>query len=108
MWVVLEQRRAAVDRPPPVLPALEDRHHPARELVGGLEQGARAMAAHGKITGAILTILPIGIAIMMMVVSPGYIQVLFNHPMGKNLIGAAIACLVIAHFVIRKLVDIKV
>jgi len=88
------------------------------EVIGGLAENmresialqgeVRAMAAHGKITGAILTILPIGIAIMMMVVSPGYMQVLFNHPMGKNLIGAAIACLVIAHFVIRKLVDIKV
>jgi tight adherence protein B len=73
-----------------------------------LQGEVRAMAAHGKITGAILTILPIGIAAMMMIVSPGYMQILFNHPMGKNLIGAAIACLLLAHFVIRKLVDIKV
>jgi len=73
-----------------------------------LQGEVRAMAAHGKMTGAILTILPIGIAIMMMVVSPGYMQVLFNHPWGKNLIGGAIGCLLLAHFVIRKLVDIKV
>lgn len=73
-----------------------------------LQGEVRAMAAHGKITGAILTILPIGIAIMMMIVSPGYMQVLFNHPWGKNLIGAAVACLLLAHFVIGKLVDIKV
>ena len=73
-----------------------------------LQGEVRALAAHGKMTGAILTILPIGIAIMMMVVSPSYMQVLFNHPYGKNLVGAAIACLLLAHFVIRKLVDIKV
>ncbi len=73
-----------------------------------LQGEVRALAAHGKLTGAILTILPIGIAIMMMVVSPGYMQVLFNHPWGKDLVGAAIGCLVLAHFVIRKLVDIKV
>ena len=68
----------------------------------------RALAAHGKLTGAILTILPIGIAIMMMIVSPGYMKVLIDYPYGKNLITAAIACLVLAHFVIRKIVDIKV
>ncbi len=45
---------------------------------------------------------------MMMVVSPGYMQVLFNHPYGKPLLGAAVGCLVLAHFVIRKLVDIQV
>ena len=81
--------------------------HPTR-LTEPLADQVRAMAAHGKITGAILTILPIGIAIMMMIVSPGYMQILFNHPMGKNLIGIAMACLLLAHFVIRKLVDIKV
>ena len=47
-------------------------------------------------------------AIMMLVVSPGYMQVLFNDPTGKNLIAIAIGCLVLAHFVIRKIVDIKV
>ena len=73
-----------------------------------LQGEVRALAAHGKMTGAILTILPVGIAIMMMMVSPGYMQVLFDHPYGKPLIGAAIGCLVLAHFVIRKLVDIKV
>lgn len=73
-----------------------------------LQGEVRALAAHGKLTGAILTILPIGIAIMMMFISPGYMQVLFNHPWGKNLIGAAIACLLLAHFVIRKLVDIRI
>ena len=68
----------------------------------------RSLAAHGKLTGLILTILPIGIALVMMYVSPGYMQVLYNHPYGKNLITAAVVCLILAHFVIRKIVDIKV
>lgn len=88
------------------------------EVLGGLAENmresialqgeVRSLAAHGKLTGAILTILPIVIAVMMMIVSPGYMQVLFNHPMGKNLITAAVVCLVLAHVVIRKIVDIKV
>ena len=73
-----------------------------------LQGEVRALAAHGKMTGMILTILPVGIAIMMMFASPGYMQVLLNHPYGKTLIGAAILCLILAHLVISKLVDIKV
>jgi tight adherence protein B len=78
-----------------------------REAIS-LQGEVRALAAHGKLTGVILTILPIAIAGMMMWVSPGYMQVLYNHPQGKNLITAAVVCLVLAHFVIRKIVDIKV
>jgi tight adherence protein B len=68
----------------------------------------RALAAHGKLTGAVLTILPIVIAVMMMVVNPSYLGVLFYHPNGKYLIAGAIVCLVLAHLVIRKIVDIKI
>jgi tight adherence protein B len=75
---------------------------------GALRGEVRAMAAHGKLTGVILTVLPLGIAAMMMVVSPSYMAVLWQHPMGKNLIAAALACLVLAHFVIQKIVDIKI
>jgi len=73
-----------------------------------LQGEVRALAAYGKLTGLILTILPVGIAIMMLMVSPGYMQVLYNDPMGKNLIAIALGCLVLAHFVIRKIVDIQV
>jgi len=73
-----------------------------------LQGEIRSLAAHGKLTGLILTILPIVIALMMMYVSPGYMQVLYDHPYGKNLITAAVVCLVLAHLVIRKIVDIKV
>jgi tight adherence protein B len=72
-----------------------------------LQGEIRSLAAHGKLTGLILTILPIVIALMMMYVSPGYMDVLYNHPYGKNLITAAVVCLILAHFVIRRIVDIK-
>jgi len=73
-----------------------------------LQGEIRSLAAHGKLTGLILTILPIVIALMMMYVSPGYMEVLYHHPYGKNLITAAVVCLILAHFVIRRIVDIKV
>ncbi len=68
----------------------------------------RALAAHGRITGMVLSLVPVGIAGIMMVVSPSYIGVLLGHPYGKDMIAAAIACLIAAHFVMRHITDIKI
>ncbi len=78
-----------------------------REAIS-LQGEVRALAAHGKLTGAILSALPLVIAIMMTIVSPGYMQTLYYHPWGKTLIAGAIGCLVLAQLVIRKIVDIKI
>ncbi len=78
-----------------------------RESVA-LKGEVRALAAYGKLTGAVLTILPIAIAAIMAVVNPSYLAILFYHPYGKYLIAAAVVCLLLAHFVIRRIVDIKV
>jgi len=78
-----------------------------RESVS-LKGEVRALAAHGKLTGAVLTILPIAIAGVMLVVNPSYIAILIHHPYGKMMIAAAVVCLVLARFVIRRIVDIKI
>jgi len=78
-----------------------------REVIS-LQGEVRALAAHGKLTGVILTALPLVIALMMVFFSPGYMQTLYFHPWGKTLIAGAIACLVLAQLVIRKIVDIKI
>ncbi|MBX9602324.1 MAG: type II secretion system F family protein [Bryobacteraceae bacterium] len=68
----------------------------------------RALAAHGKLTGLVLSMLPVFIAGVMTYVNPGYMKTLVDHPIGKDLIAAALGCLVLAHLVIRKIVDIKI
>jgi tight adherence protein B len=78
-----------------------------REAIS-LQGEVRALAAHGKLTGVILTALPLVIALMMMFFSPGYMQTLYYHPWGKTLIAGAIGSLVLAQVVIRKIVDIKI
>ncbi len=78
-----------------------------RESVA-LKGEVRSLAAHGKLSGAVLTFLPIAIAAIMMMVNPSYLLVLIHHPYGAYLIGAAVACLIIARFVIRRIVDIKI
>jgi len=72
-----------------------------------LKGEVQSIAAHGKLTGRLLTILPVGILIAMTTVNPGYFQVLWQHPAGKDLTALAVASLVTAHLLIRKLVDIR-
>jgi len=72
-----------------------------------LKGEVRALAAHGKLTGAVLTVLPLLIAGIMTVVSPTYMAALIHHPNAKYLISGAGVCLVLGHFVIRRVVDIR-
>jgi tight adherence protein B len=72
-----------------------------------LKGEVRSLAAYGKMTGAVLTVLPLVISGIMMVVNPSYMAVLIYHPYGKYLIGGSAVCLLLAHFVIRRIVDIK-
>jgi Flp pilus assembly protein TadB len=43
-----------------------------------------------------------------MYTNPNQMAVLWTNPTGRDLIGAAGVCLVLAHVVIRKLVDIRI
>ena len=67
----------------------------------------RALAAHGRMSGAVLTVLPVGIAAVLTFVNPGYLGAFFAHPVGRHLVAGAIGCMILAHFIIRKIVDIK-
>lgn len=87
------------------------------EVLGGLAetmrestavQGeVRSLAAHGRATGMVLTALPIGIAIMMEIVNPGYLDILVESPTGREMVVVCLVALVAAHFVIRKIVDVR-
>lgn len=67
----------------------------------------RALATHGRMTGTILTVLPLVLAVILLFVNPRQMMLLMNHPWGQNMIVGAAVCLVLAHFVIRKIVDIR-
>jgi tight adherence protein B len=66
----------------------------------------RAMAAQGRATGTVLSILPIVLGIILYAINPKHILLLFEPPgLTYTLICAVL--LVIGHFVIRKVVDIR-
>lgn len=73
-----------------------------------LRGDVQAIAAHGRLTGLILTILPIAIAGIMYFSSPGYLDILLVHPLGPLLIASSLVCLVLGHFVIKRIVAIKI
>jgi tight adherence protein B len=73
-----------------------------------LKGEVHALAAHGKLTGAILTAVPVIIVFIMSLVNPGYLNPLLQHPYGKHMIATAVAMLVLAHVVIRRIVNIRI
>ncbi len=73
-----------------------------------LKGEVKAIAAHGKMTGMVLTVLPLVIAFTMTMVNPTYLGVLIQNPYGKYMLAGSVICLVMAHLIIRRIVDIKV
>lgn len=72
-----------------------------------LESEVRAISVHSRMTGLVLTLLPLAILVLMLVVNPGYVLVLTQSATGRTLIYAAILANILAHFVIRKLSQIR-
>ena len=64
--------------------------------------------AQGKLSGYILTAIPLFLAFMIWVISPEYIEVLFKTTIGMYMIAAAIALQIIGFFVIRKIINIRI
>jgi tight adherence protein B len=68
----------------------------------------RAASAHGRLTSIILTILPLFLVAGLMLISPGYLQGLAKDPEGKWMIAGAITGQILAYFIMRRIIDIKV
>jgi tight adherence protein B len=68
----------------------------------------RAASAHGRITGAILTVMPIILALGLLVIAPGYLQGMAGDSDGRYMILGASIGLILGHLCIRKIVNIKV
>lgn len=67
-----------------------------------------AASAHGRITGSILTLMPIALMFGLLFIAPGYLQGMAKDPVGKILIACVVVMIIIGHFVIKKIVAIKV
>jgi tight adherence protein B len=68
----------------------------------------RAASAHGRLTSIILSVLPLFLVAGLLVIAPGYLQDLAKDPDGKWMIAGAIAGQILAYFIMRRIIDIKV
>jgi tight adherence protein B len=73
-----------------------------------LKGQVKAASAHGRITGSILTIMPVALMLGLLVIAPGYLEGMANDSDGQLLIAGAIVAQVVGHLVIRKIIRIKV
>lgn len=67
----------------------------------------KSLAAEGKMSAYILMALPIGIVLMLLVVSPGYMDVMFTHILGWIMIGVSFVLMTIGGLWLRKIIDLK-
>lgn len=67
----------------------------------------KSLAAEGKFSAYILMAMPIGIVVMLMLVNPGYMNVMFSHPLGWGMIAASIILMTIGGLWMRKIIDLK-
>jgi len=73
-----------------------------------LKGKVKAASAHGKVTSMILTLLPVGTMLGLMVVAPAYLQGMANDPDGLKLIGASIIAMGTGFLIMRKITNIEV
>ncbi|MGP0224882.1 MULTISPECIES: type II secretion system F family protein [unclassified Paenarthrobacter] len=67
----------------------------------------KSLAAEGKFSAYILMALPFGIVLLLMVVNPGYMNVMFTHPLGWGLIALSAILMTIGGLWMRKIIDLK-
>jgi tight adherence protein B len=73
-----------------------------------LKGQVRAASAHGRLTATVLTLMPIGTMIALLVVAPGYLQNMARDPDGRWMIGGAIAAQILGNYFIKRIINIKV
>jgi tight adherence protein B len=68
----------------------------------------KTLTAQGRITGVVITILPIGLGILLYMINPGFIGLLFEDACGWLMVGLAVILIVIGYVMVNKIVSIEV
>jgi tight adherence protein B len=66
------------------------------------------LTAQGRVSGLIISLLPIILGVGLFLMDPTYITVLFTEPLGWVMIGSAVLMEIIGIFIVRKIVRIEV
>ncbi|MDF2570844.1 MAG: type secretion system protein, partial [Sporomusa sp.] len=67
----------------------------------------RTLTAQGRLSGIIVSLLPVAMLLMLQVLNPGYSNILFAHPTGQLMLGVAIVGQILGIIAIQKIVNIN-
>ncbi len=68
----------------------------------------RAISAHGRMTGAALSCIPIGVAVIMFYVNPDYVRFFFLDDVGNIMLACAVVLQIIGYAIMRQITKIEV
>jgi tight adherence protein B len=68
----------------------------------------RVYTAQGRFSGYTLAVLPIIVGFVIYALNPGYMTLLFTHPIGKLLVFLAVVMQIVGFLWIRKIIDIEI
>ena len=64
--------------------------------------------AQARLTGMVLAFLPVGVAFILFLLSPGYMKPLWEEPTGRSMVLAAVVLQILGMLVIRRIIRIKI
>jgi len=73
-----------------------------------LKGHVKAMSSQGRITALVLTVMPIGLAIGLMMISPDYLPSMARNPIGRYMIVGAIAGQIVGYIAMKRITNFKV
>ena len=73
-----------------------------------LRRRVRALTAQGRLGGAIVSLLPVAMALALTLLNPDYLQPLLDEPAGRIMIALSVVSMGTGWLVIRRIVNIKV
>ncbi|WP_053218285.1 type II secretion system F family protein [Virgibacillus senegalensis] len=73
-----------------------------------IENQIKTLTAQGRLSGLIISLLPVGLGIMIYLMNPSYISTLFYETIGQIMLGIALVGGIIGFVLIRKITKIEV
>jgi tight adherence protein B len=68
----------------------------------------RAISAHGRMTGTVLSLIPAAVGVIMFYVNPQYVLFFLHDTTGQLMMGASVALQLVGYGVIKKIVSIEI
>ncbi|SES16702.1 tight adherence protein B [Gracilibacillus ureilyticus] len=73
-----------------------------------LQNQVKSLTAQGKLSGIVISALPVALGVIIYIINPEYIMTLFYNPIGRILVGAALIGAIIGFISVRKITTIEV